>query len=446
MMEVTLQDILSARENRATKQKELLQKYRKPLICFTMNIAGPVKLDADIAWGFEMGNRWLKLQLKDLPILHQEESLLTTGCESFYVVDAPAETLKLRAVQIEDNAPVARLFDMDVIGCDGKKLDRTKFGFPERKCLICQQYAHICGRSRAHSVEELQAKTAQLLADAKLEEDCRLIAETAQKSILFEVCTTPKPGLVDQNNSGSHKDMDIFTFMSSAAALYPYFYRCAKTGAEHRELSPKEIFSLLRFPGKLAEDAMYRATDGVNTHKGIIFSLGILCAAAGFLSDKKRQPEQILQVCRDMTRGIVEKELTSSKGNTVGEELYCKHGVTGVRGQAEQGFPAVLEAGLPKLKSGLQAGLSLNDAGCAALLSLLTATDDTNFIHRCSLTEQKSLCRQIAELLSQNPFPSGEVLKQLDDTFISKNLSPGGSADLLALTYFLYFISQTEVI
>ena len=444
-MEITLQDILSARENRVAKQKELLQKYGKPLICFTMNIAGPVKLSPDIAWGFALGNRWLRLQLKDLPLLHQEEIQLPTGCEGYYVVDAPAEMLKLRAVQIEESAPVARLFDMDVIGCDGKKLDRTGLGFPERTCLICGMNAHICSRSRAHSVEDLQAETLRLLQNANAQQFCEQIAEIAQKSILFEVCTTPKPGLVDRNNSGSHKDMDIFTFMSSAATLYPYFYRCAKIGAEHRDSSPKQVFSLLRFPGKAAEDGMYRATGGVNTHKGIIFSLGILCAAAGYLSGPERQPEQILQICKAMTQGIVEQELSAANRNTIGETLYSQHGITGVRGQAEQGFPAVLEAGLPKLTSGLQAGLSLNDAGCATLLSLLTAADDTNLIHRCSLAEQKMLCRQIAELLSQDPYPNREVFKQLDDSFILRNLSPGGSADLLALTYFLYFISQTEV-
>ena len=445
MMEITLQDILAARENRAAKQKELLQRYRKPLICFTMNIAGPVKHSPDIAWGFMLGNRWLRLQLKDLPILHQEEAQLPTGCESYYVVDAPAKTLKLRTVQIEESAPVARLFDMDVMDCDGKKLDRTGFDFPQRKCLICGKAAHFCSRSRAHSVEDLQLKTAYLLQNARRQQLCEMIAEIAQKSILFEVCTTPKPGLVDLNNSGSHKDMDIFTFMSSAAALYPYFYRCANIGAAHRDSSPRQVFSLLRFPGKAAEAAMYRATHGVNTHKGIIFSLGILCAAAGYLPDPERHPERILQICSAMTQGIVEQELSSSSGNTVGEALYSQHKVTGVRGQAEQGFPAVWESGLPRLISGLQAGLSLNDAGCAALLALLTATDDTNLIHRCSLEEQKMLRRQIAERLSQDPYPNREVLKQLDDVFILKNLSPGGSADLLALTYFLYFISQREV-
>ncbi len=445
-MEITLQEILTARENRAEKQKELLRQYKKPLICFTMNIPGPVKYNPDIAWGFELGSRWLELQLKDLSVLHRENFLLPTGCEGYYVVDAPAKTLKLRAVQIEDSAPVARLFDMDIIDTQGQKLERTTLGFPERKCLLCGNPAYICSRSRAHSVEQLQAKTTQLLKNAMLQEDLGHIAEIAQKSLLFEVCTTPKPGLVDQRNSGSHQDMDIFTFMSSAAALYPYFYRCAKIGAKNQNLSPKDVFSLLRFPGKVAENAMYRATNGVNTHKGIIFSLGILCAAAGRLLPKNRTPQSILLLCREMTEGIVSDELSSTSQNTNGEKLYSQYGITGVRGQAEQGFPTVLQTGIPKLREGLQAGLPLNDVGCATLLSLLTVTKDTNLIHRSSLAEQETLCKEIAELLTQQPYPSRELLEQLDDTFISKNLSPGGCADLLALTYFLYFISQTEVI
>ena len=147
-----------------------------------------------------------------------------------------------------------------------------------------------------------------------------------------------------------------------------------------------------------------------------------------------------------MTQGIVKKELSSANGDSHGEKLYSRYGITGVRGQAEQGFPAVLQMGLPVLEKGLQTGLSLNDAGIAALLSLLTITQDTNLIHRCSLEEQQKLCREIGTLLSRHPYPNREILEQLDDRFIDKNLSPGGCADLLALSYFLYFLSQTEVI
>ena len=439
-MEVSLQEILTARESRAARQKELLARFQKPLICFTMNIADSVKYSDTILWGFRLGNQWLKVQLADLPILHYEEQLLPTGCEGYYIVDAQAELLKQRTVQIEDCAQVARLFDMDVLDATGKKLERTELGYPARKCLICDQPAYMCGRSRAHNVEQLQSKTTELLKSAMAEADCTHIAKTAQQALLYEVCTTPKPGLVDTRNNGSHKDMDIFTFMASSAALVPYFTQCAKLGMETRELQPPEVFDRLRFPGKLAEEAMYQATKGVNTHKGSIFSLGILCAAAGRLGSANWQAEALSEQCKEMTKGLVSRELDDCSGNTSGERIYTAHGVSGARGQAESGYRQVIEVGLPALEKGLKLGLSLNEAGCGTLLALIASTEDTNLIRRGSLAEQKATAQQLRVLLQENPYPSKDVLEQLDDSFIRKNLSPGGCADLLAITYFLHFL------
>ena len=184
---------------------------------------------------------------------------------------------------------------------------------------------------------------------------------------------------------------------------------------------------------------MYRATGGVNTHKGCIFSLGILCAAVGRLEVKERTPENILTLCKAITKGIT-RELHKENAKTVGENLFAQHGITGVRGQAEAGFPAVLEIGLPTLEKGLEQGLSLNDAGCGALLAILACTADTNLIHRSDLQQQHSVSAKITELLANNTYPSAQVLQDLDREFIEKNLSPGGSADLLALTYFLHFL------
>ena len=443
-MEVSLQEILAAREQRVTRQNALLAKFQKPLVCFTMNIAGPVKYSDDIAWGFRLGKQWLDVQLADLPVLHFEEHISPTGCEGYYVVDAAANLLKERTVGIEDSAPVARLFDMDVLNTDGRKLERGELGYPQRKCLICHQPAHICGRSRAHSVEQLQQKTATLLQEAMELEDCDHIAQIAQQSLLYEVCTTPKPGLVDCRNNGSHQDMDIFTFMASSSALFPYFNQCARIGAQTRDLSPSEVFALLRFPGKLAEQAMYAATNGVNTHKGSIFSLGILCAAAGRLPQAQRNPKALSELCKEMTQGLVAQELehlSSNTANTTGEQLYAKHRISGARGQAESGYAQVLEISLPVLQKGLAKGLSLNDAGLGALLALISATEDTNLIRRSSLEEQKKAAAKVADLIQDNPYPSKAILEQLDDSFIEKNLSPGGCADLLAITYFLYFLS-----
>lgn len=442
-MEISLNEILAAKEQRVQKQQALLSQFQRPLICFTMNIAGPEKCNDHIIWGFRLGNQWLRVQLSDLSVLHYEEQILPTGCEGYYVVDAPAELLKQRMLQIEDSAPVARLFDMDVLDCAGQKLERGDFAYPPRRCFICDQPAHICGRSRTHSVEQLQKKTAQLLQNAMMQEDCSHIAQLAQQSLLYEVCTTPKPGLVDCRNSGSHQDMDIFTFMASSSSLVSYFNRCAQIGAETRHLPPKEVFSRLRFPGKLAEQAMYRATNGVNAHKGSIFSLGILCAAAGRLAPDQRQPETLSELCKQMTQGLVCRELQDICDNsrTTGERLYAQHGITGVRGQAESGFSQVLEIGLPVFRKGLAQGRSLNDAGCGTLLALIAATEDTNLIHRSSPEKRREIAGNMENLIKTNPYPAKEMLEQLDDSFIARNLSPGGSADLLAITYFLHFLS-----
>lgn len=442
-MEVTLLEILDAREKRVQRQRELLEAYKKPLICFTMNIAGPKKVNDLIREGFGYGKRLLQAQLSGIPILHFEDRSGITGCEAFFVADAAPERLKALTSEIEDTLPIGRLFDMDVLTPDGKKLSRQEMGLPQRTCLLCGRSAYLCSRSQAHSVPELQERTAQILKNTLSGLNAQEIAATAQKALLFEVCTTPKPGLVDCHNSGSHRDMDIFTFLSSTAALGSYFEACAKIGISEHD--SESMFQKLRFQGRLAEQEMLRATGGVNTHKGAIFTLGLLCAAAASLPKERRQPELILEHCASLTRGLTNRDfedLTKENALTAGQKLYIRHGITGIRGEAEAGFPTVLQTGLPVLEAGLQKGLSLNDAGCAALLAILAAADDTNLIARSNRETQLRIKEEIRQLLEKEPFPSMETLKKLDETFISANLSPGGSADLLAATYFLHFLKE----
>ena len=439
-MEVTLQDILDARERRVARQQNLLAQYQKPLLCFTMNIAGPEKNNALITAGFQLGLSMLDAQLQAdrITVLQKDIYEEATGCEGFYVVDTSADLLKQIAVQIEDFSPVGRLFDMDVLTTGGQNVSRESLGLPGRTCLICGGPVHSCSRSRAHSVEALQEKTRELLQEAIWQQKAEQIGALAIKSLLSEVCTTPKPGLVDRRNNGSHKDMDIFTFMGSCAALQPYFTRCALIGLQQRESSPKAVFEALRFWGKRAEHSMFAATEGINTHKGVIFTLGLLCAAAGRC--ESTDPAQICAQVAAMVTGITTVDFTG-KEETIGEKLYATYGITGIRGQAEAGFPALLNVGLPKLEEGLSRGLTLEEAGCAVLLHLMCAITDTNLIARSDVATQQKVCQQLCKLLEDNPFPSQETLEKLDAEFIEKNLSPGGSADLLAATYFLHFLN-----
>ena len=189
---------------------------------------------------------------------------------------------------------------------------------------------------------------------------------------------------------------------------------------------------------------MFSATGGVNTHKGAIFSLGLLCAAAGRLSPDQWSVDSLLSQCAAMTQGIVAQDLgnvTLQNAQTAGQRIYAQYGIGGVRAQAEAGYPAVKNAGLPILQQGLEQGLSLNDAGAVALLHLLAATDDTNLISRSDRQTHLQIKQQIADLLKDTPFPSSAEIEKLDAEFIEKNLSPGGSADLLAMTYLLLLLT-----
>ena len=147
-----------------------------------------------------------------------------------------------------------------------------------------------------------------------------------------------------------------------------------------------------------------------------------------------------------MARGIVERDFGRLKEEagtepfrerkaTYGEKIYLEYGAAGVRGEAQAGFPLVFETGYPWLLEGLRKGLSLNDAGCAALLAIMSRNTDTNVIHRSSMTELRELQEKISAILRTDPFPSAGELEKLDEELIRRNISPGGSADLLAMCY-----------
>ena len=222
-MEVTLEQMLEARDNRAMKQMTLLRKFRLPIISFSMNIPGPRKDSPLIRRGFEAGCRCLDHRLPRAAVKHREIFTAVTGCEAVYVMDMEAAEIKRITTAIEDDHGLGRLFDMDVLDVDFCKLDRETVGGGSRDCIVCGAKGRGCASRRLHSVEELQQATGRILRDYFRQEDARAVGSRAVRSLLDEVCTTPKPGLVDHRNRGSHRDMDLFSFIASASALGPYF-------------------------------------------------------------------------------------------------------------------------------------------------------------------------------------------------------------------------------
>lgn len=438
--EVTLQELLDAREQRAERQRKWGETYGQTLVVLTMNIAGPVKRTALIEEGFSLGSRLLRKRLGDR-LWHWEEYRRDTGCEGFYAVALPAEKVKAVTVELEENHPVGRLWDMDVLKPDGTKLERNA----PRTCLICGKPGAACARSRAHTVEQMRERTNEILKTV-LQQQQERAAALAVRSLLYEVCVTPKPGLVDREGAGSHKDMDIYRFMDSISVLSPYFSQCVAIGQQTRENAPDDTLNALRKPGSRTEGEMLSATGGVNTHKGAIFTMGILCGALGRLSQAEwSSPERVLKEAAAMTKGLTERELSGlseDKAKTAGQQLFLQHGITGIRGEIEAGLPGVLNNGLPTLEKALQNGYGWDEAGGAALLALIAHTPDTNLMKRGGVEGQKAAAKEAAELLAAEPVPSGKTLRELDRSYREKNLSPGGCADLLAVCLFLHFLRE----
>lgn len=446
---VTLMEMLNAREARAMRQQQLLEEYQLPVISFCLNIAGPVKNSPVLRRAFREGLERLACALlaARLDVVAREEVDVPTGCEALWVVKGDGRAVKELCVELEDRDPLGRLFDLDVLDPVQGKWDRTQLGQPPRKCLVCGKEGKGCASRRLHTVEELQRATQAILENYFGKKDQQALGALAAKALLYEVCTTPKPGLVDRKNNGSHRDMDVFTFLDSTAALRPYFEEAVRLGRETRDLPPQETFRLLRQAGAEGERAMFRATGGVNTHKGAVFTLGTVCAAAGRLWTAEgfsKDLEATLALCEAMSAQVVQEDFDTIRregAHTTGQRLYLEHGLEGIRGELAQGLPAVAKIGLPTLRARLAAGDSLEQAGVQVLLALMAQVVDTNLIARGGLEGQQWAMEQ-AKALTGGRAATREELEELDEVFMERNLSPGGCADLLAITYFLEFLSR----
>lgn len=440
-------DMLEARENRAAYQRQLFSADGRCLISFTMNIPGKIKVSQLISESFMEGVYRIdkQLQREHMRVLRRELSAKKTGHEGFWLLDADPHDVKSKMILIEESCDLGRLFDIDVLLPNMERISRTDLGYPQRSCIICDRPAHECARSQNHSQADLIYKTQDIMKAFFYKKRAKHVAETACKSMLYEVSITPKPGLVDRFDNGSHSDMDFFKFLDSAAVLTPEFYDFYFLGVKNGKCTPQELFGLLRYSGMHAEDLMRDATSECNTHKGLIFSLGILCAALGWLdaNGKETGPEDLLLFCGEMVKEQVTAELerlSDKTAKTGGERQFIATKNGGVRTEAANGYPTVRNCGLPALCRYLDMGLSYNDAGVYTLLEILAHAQDSNVFSRCGEEMQGIIAAQVQDILNR-PFPINiKEIERLNDDFIRNNISPGGSADLLAITFFIYFL------
>ncbi|TCO79333.1 triphosphoribosyl-dephospho-CoA synthase CitG [Marinisporobacter balticus] len=284
------------------------------------------------------------------------------------------------------------------------------------------------------------------------EKFARDIESIAVRALLYEVSTTPKPGLVDRKNNGAHRDMDFFTFIDSSIVLGQIFYDATLTGIAYKG-DLKELLHAIRPIGRSGEEKMFAVTNGVNTHKGLIFSLGIIAAAIGSLyQEKKRDRWLAYDICNQvklMTKDLVDQELKKKdfgKALTYGEQLYVKHGITGIRGEVASGFQTVCTYGLPLLKGLMKSKKgTFNERLIQVLLCLMVHTEDSNILGRHDLDMLQKVQARAKIVFEQGGVFSKnglENIEEFDKWCINHWVSPGGAADLLAITIMLYLVEQ----
>jgi triphosphoribosyl-dephospho-CoA synthase len=260
------------------------------------------------------------------------------------------------------------------------------------------------------------------------------IAASAVQCLLLELETWPKPGLVSHIDAGSHDDMNAETFRASAAAIEPYFHALADAGASGAAMAH------LRIIGLEAEAAMRAATLGINTHRGAIFGLGLLCAAAGARAGECIDPAVTLGtvVSRLWGAGIIDGPVLL---HSHGSRARLRFGAGGARMEAAQGFPSVYRVGLPALRWGACNVPGDGEAArVEACFALIAALEDTNLLHRGGPPGLQFARRAARRFLDQGGVgrPGWRRRAQaVHEGFVARRLSPGGSADLLAMTLFV---------
>jgi triphosphoribosyl-dephospho-CoA synthase len=299
-----------------------------------------------------------------------------------------------------------------------------------------------------------------------------LLGTIARQSLIAEAELTPKPGLVDRRGPGAHTDLSLALMIRSAFAIEP-FIRLMAFQSTNEDPSPR-LRATLAATGRAAERAMLEVTNGSNTHKGAIWTLGLLAAALGrdeLPLIRRRDNATCRLNAKDIARtaGLIAsfedpyesapnalpsvgptpnaKRRTPNTPLSHGQIVAQKFGVPGARGEAIQGFPHIVEVGLPTLRARRSAGAPESIARLDALLAIMARLTDTCLLYRGGRPALLAAQQGAAAVIAAGGAGTSrgrEELFALDQRLLELGVSPGGSADLLAGTLFLDAIERQQ--
>lgn len=269
------------------------------------------------------------------------------------------------------------------------------------------------------------------------------IGRCAIRALYHELALTPKPGLVSFVDTGSHDDMDARTFMRSVFALRGYFVRVAELGARYARFEALEAAALA------AEARMFAATGGVNTHRGAIFTLGLLCAASGAYAAEGRAVDahSIRTTLRnrwgDALHARAERRRRATVAPTHGQSAYATYSVRNASDEAALGFPAVFDVAIPALRTARAMQLDSDAASVQTLFKIIAVLDDTNLVYRGGEAGLRFAQSQAQAFLDAGGVARNDWRARaahIHRAFVARRLSPGGAADVLAAAWFVEHI------
>ena len=318
--------------------------------------------------------------------------------------------LKDVMVEIEESISIGRFVDIDVFFNNQISKHRKEL----RKCFLCDDYAFVCGRERRHSVSDINKFLKKNVFDFCL----KTIEEILIESMMTELDLHPKFGLVTKYTNGSHKDMNYILMRDAALSIVPYFKEMFCVAYENSDLS--YIFKEIRKIGILAEENMYKITNGVNAYKGLIFALAFLVSSIAYKFANLKDNRSIYEYIKIMAKDI---GLESNEGSdTVGKIAYQKYNLKGARFEAQDGYTSIRNC---VEKYSLDNEESLYEA----LSYFISTIDDTVLFKRCKNID---LYYEVKNRFKDFKYNKKNI-DELNDFCLERNLSFGGSADLLVM-------------
>ncbi len=451
-----LNDVLDSREKRASLRSKFVSNNLNT-ISLSLNIPGFPKTNSDIFSFYKDVLRELKLFLiaNRIEISSAEDIMITDNAGDFFITPLSCDLIELIEVKkltesFESNHILGRLIDVDIFNNEGIPVSSGK----KKPCYFCKEYSAVsCMRNKRHSYEEIRAKIQReitiFLKNKQQEFIINNLTSFATKAILYEISLSPKPGLVSFKDTGSHSDMNFFTFLNSSASLTPFFREFCLLGYQYSG-EYKDILPQIREIGLRAEKAMFKATNNVNTHKGIVFLFGLtLFTVSKLISEDGYNNDDFRQIIKKICKGIVANELVNEgkEAITHGEKVYQKYGLigAGVRDEVAKGFPSIFNKCLDYFNKNLNSDILTNEYSIQqilqqGLLYIMMVNNDSNILYRSNLETLNQF-----KNLAQKAIENKDAYTELCKFCLAKNISPGGSADLLSVALLLHFVKTEQI-